>query len=266
MKVNVAVLALLLGVFAPAEGQKTGASVTPPQPVPRTLANSLGMEFVWIGPGEFEMGSLPGETERDRDEGPVHRVRLTRGYYLGKHEVTQGQWKALMGNNPSGFSSCGADCPVERVSWHDAHEFIRKLNARERGRLYRLPTEAEWEYAARAGSRGERHGDIDSIAWCYPNSGNKTHPVGKKRPNAWGLHDMIGNVWEWVEDWFDYYGPEPAVDPAGPPTGVNRVNRGGSWNVVSGYCRSAFRAGYGPATRINYLGFRLALNPPLKQE
>jgi formylglycine-generating enzyme required for sulfatase activity len=217
------------------------------------------MEFVWIDPGEFDMGSPAREPDRDKDEGPVHRVKLTKGYFLGKFEVTQGQWKAVMGNNPSSFSTCGDNCPVERVSWEDAHEYIRRLNAKERGNVYRLPTEAEWEYAARAGTTGEWYGDLNRIAWYWSNSGSRTHPVGKKLPNAWGLHDMIGNVWEWVDDWFDYYSPGPQVDPAGPSLGMNRVNRGGSWNVVAEYCRTAYRAGYGPVTRINYLGFRLAL-------
>ena len=162
-----------------------------------------GMEFVWVPPGEFRMGSK--SSEADDDERPRMRVRISRGFFLGKYEVTQGQWEAVMGSNPSRFDGCGPDCPVENVSWDDVQEFIRRLNAREGGNRYRLPTEAEWEYAARAGTNGDHYGNLAAIAWHEDNSGNRTHPVGRKAPNEWGLYDMLGNVWEWVEDWYGGY-------------------------------------------------------------
>ena len=198
-----------------------------------------GIEFVWIPPGEFRMGST--SRHADSDEKPVTRVRLTRGFWLGKYEVTQRQWEGVMGSNPSGFNSCGGDCPVEGFSWNDAQEFIGKLNGRSGGRRYRLPTEAEWEYAARAGTTTDTYaGDItkpsgndpvlNRIAWYRENSGGGTHPVGRKAPNAWGLHDMLGNVREWVGDWYGDYSGGTVTDPDGPRSGSVRVNRGGSWN------------------------------------
>ena len=158
-----------------------------------------GMEFVWVPPGEFRMGST--SSEADANEQPVTQVRISRGFWLGKYEVTQEEWQAVMGSNPSRFAGCG-NCPVERVSWDDAQQFIQGLNAREGPAVYRLPTEAEWEYAARAGTTGDRYGNLDAIAWYGQNSGGRTHPVGGKPPNAWGLHDMLGSVWEWVHDWY----------------------------------------------------------------
>ena len=154
------------------------------------------MEFVQVPAGEFLMGSE--SEEAIYMEQPVTRVRISRGFYLGKYEVTQGQWQAVMGSNPSFFDECGPDCPVEGVSWDDVQEFIRKLNAAVGEERYRLPTEAEWEYAARAGTSGDRYGNLDAIAWYDGNSGDRTHPVGRKAPNALGLHDMLGNVFEWV--------------------------------------------------------------------
>ena len=168
-----------------------------------------GIEFLWVPPGEFRMGST--SRHADSDEKPVTRVRITRGFWLGKYEVTQGQWQAVMGSNPSRFKNCGRDCPVEKVSWNDVQEFIGKLNGRSGGRPYRLPTEAEWEYAARAGTTSDTYaGDItkprgndpvlNRIGWYDGSTGNWTHPVGRKAPNGFGLHDMLGNVWEWVGD------------------------------------------------------------------
>ena len=215
----------------------------------------MGMEFVWIPPGEFRMGStssLAWDNEK-----PVTRVRISRGFYLGKYEVTQGQWEAVMGTNPSNFSNCGGDCPVEKVSWEDAQAFIRKLNEKEGGGKYRLPTEAEWEYAARAGTRGERYGNLDAIAWYDGNSGGRTHPVGGKAPNEFGLYDMLGNVWEWVEDWYGAYPGGTVTDPTGPRTGSKRVNRGGGWWGNVQPWRSADRGGGSPGDRGSGLGFRL---------
>jgi formylglycine-generating enzyme required for sulfatase activity len=191
-------------------------------------------EFVRIPPGEFMMGCSAGDTTCIVNESPAHRVAITRPFEIGKYEVTQAQWEAVMGANPSRFR--GADRPVENVNrWEDAEEFIARLNAFNDGYRYRLPTEAEWEYAARAGSTGPFQGASApaDVAWFNQNSGMETHPVGQKPPNAWGLHDMLGNVSEWVADWYDpvYYATSPTLDPQGPPTGNMRVFRGGSSGV-----------------------------------
>ena len=184
------------------------------------------------------------------------RVRISRGFWLGKHEVTQSEWQAVMGTNPSAFSGCGR-CPVERVSWDDAQGFIRQLNGRAGGSRYRLPTEAEWEYAARAGTSGDRYGNLDVIAWYQDNSGHRTQAVGRKAPNAWGLHDMLGNVREWVQDWYGGYPGGSATDPRGPGSGSSRVFRGGSWRSFARVCRASDRYDFSPGIRINFLGFRL---------
>ena len=199
------------------------------------------MEFVAVPPGEFTMGCSPGDSECDDDEKPSRRVRITEGFEMGKYEVTQTEWEAVTGSNPSYFK--GADRPVEMVRWNDIQEFLAKLNARNDGRQYRLPTEAEWEYAARAGTTGKYAGELDDMAWYYANSGGETHPVGQKQPNAWGLYDMHGNVWEWCRDWYDkdYYGRSLAVDPQGPSSGSSRVMRGGSWNYNARFHRVSRR-------------------------
>ncbi len=199
-----------------------------------------GMEFVWIPAGRFAIGSPEGEAGRYPDE-RQHEVTLSQGFWMGRYEVTQGEWEAVMGGNPSEFRACGARCPVEWVSWEDVQEFIRKLNAKEAGSgyEYRLPTEAEWEYAALAGTTAATpEGDLrilgefnapalDEIAWYGGNSGLEIHPVGEKRPNAWGLHAMLGGVWEWTADWYGAYPSGAVTDPAGPRTGSRRVDRGG---------------------------------------
>ena len=215
-----------------------------------------GMEFVRVPAGEFLMGST--SEEADSDEQPVTRVRISRAFELGKHEVTQAEWEAVMGSNPSSFDECGGDCPVERVSWDDVQEFIGRLNTLEGEARYRLPTEAEWEYAARAGTGGDRYGeDLDAIAWHRGNSGGGTHPVGQKAPNAWGLHDMLGNVWEWVQDWYGPYPGGSVTDPQGPAAGSARVSRGGSWLSGARNCRASIRDGITPGIRDFNLGFRL---------
>ena len=225
-----------------------------------------GMEFVGISPGEFLMGSTSrhaGDSEQ-----PVTRVRISQGFYLGKYEVTQDQWQAVMGNNPSAFpTNCGS-CPVQQVSWEDVQVFIGRLNARSGGGRYRLPTEAEWEYAARAGTTTDTYaGDIteplgndpvvNGIAW-YDMSGQYRAPrVGQKAPNGFGLYDMLGNVGEWVGDWYGTYPGGAVTDPAGPASGSNRVMRGGNFHIVAMGCRSAFRIRGSPGYRVNFLGFRL---------
>jgi formylglycine-generating enzyme required for sulfatase activity len=222
--------------------------------------NSLGMEFVYVSPGSFMMGSPSGESNRDSDE-KQHRVTLTREYYMQTTEVTQGQWRKVMGSNPSKFTNCGDNCPVEKVSWEDCQQFIQKLNGMEGTRKYRLPTEAEWEYAARAGTTGAYAGDLDAMAWYDDNSGGKTHAVGGKSPNAWGLYDMHGNVWEWCQDWKGDYPSGSVTDPTGPSSGSFRVDRGGCWRSFARYCRSAGRPWSDPGYRLNALGFRLAFSP-----
>jgi formylglycine-generating enzyme required for sulfatase activity len=207
--------------------------------------------YVKIQPGEFLMGANSDQP----DEKPVHRVRITLGFEMGKYEVTQAQWEAVMGGNPSHFK--GADLPVENVSWDDVQNFLLRLNEKSLDYLYRLPTEAEWEYACRAGTTGDYAGGVDSLAWYRNNSGNTTHTVGQKSPNAWGLYDMHGNVWEWCQDWYEAYASAEAVDPKGASTGAARVLRGGSWTRPAASLHSARRSGFSSGTRNNSLGFRL---------
>ncbi len=206
-------------------------------------------ELIVIPAGSYDMG----------ETGSTHRVTL-KSFALGKTEVTQGQWKAIMGNNPSNFTSCGDNCPVEQVSWNDAHAFIQKLNAKT-GKQYRLPSEAEWEYACHAGGRQAYCGsdNLDSVAWHDGNSSNSTHPAAGKQANAFGLYDMSGNVWEWVEDSYhaDYNGA-PADGSAWQGDGANRVLRGGSWIVSPRVGHTASRNWNGPAVSYYNLGFRLA--------
>jgi formylglycine-generating enzyme required for sulfatase activity len=221
------------------------------------------MEFVLIPAGEFQMGS---NNDGGHDEWPVHRVHISKAFYLGKYEVTQGQWQAVMGNNPSQFKG-DLNLPVERVSWDDVQEFIHRLNAKEGSTKYRLPTEAEWEYAARAGSTtvysfGNNPSQLGEYAWYNDNAGDRTHPVGQKKPNARGLYDMHGNVLEWVQDWFNYYHAGAVTDPQGTESGSGRVFRGGSWFSAAGYCRSAYRGFVLPDDRLSNLGVRLLRTAP----
>jgi len=226
------------------------------QTPPRTFTNSIGMEFVWIDPVTFRMGS----DDKDADEKPAHMVTLSKGFYLQTTEVTQRQWEAVMGTNPSHFK--GPDRPVESVSWEDAQEFLKKLNVKEKDSRYRLPSEAEWECACRAGGQEpDEAANLDEVAWWGKNSNGATHPVGQKKPNAWGLFDMRGNVWEWVEDWYDSgaYANSRRLDPAGPGSGGSRVVRGGSWRYgYSVYFRCASRGDRGPDRRFVNCGFRCA--------
>jgi formylglycine-generating enzyme required for sulfatase activity len=232
------------------------------------LGNGVKLEMVLIPAGEFLMGSPDSENGRFPDEGPQHRVRITRPFYLGKYLVTQEQWQAVMGNNPSNFK--GPENPVEMVSWDDCQQFLAKLNAKtsEQPGKFVLPTEAQWEYACRAGSKtrycfGDDDSELGEYAWYHANSGGKTHPVGGKKSNAWGLYDMHGNVWEWCQDWYDegYYAKSPTDDPAGSDGGANRVFRGGGWSDPAGDCRSAPRYRDGPGIRYGSLGFRASLVP-----
>lgn len=221
-------------------------------------------DFVQIPDGEFVMGASLDDNEADSDERPLHRVRITHSFELGCFPVTQAIWQSVMGSNPSSFK--GKNRPVESVSWYDTQEFIKKLNDQHDEYTYRLPTEAEWEYAARAGTTGSRYGDLHSIAWfyddsevVYENSEIVTHPVGEKLPNQFGLYDMLGNVREWCQDWFDgeYYEKSPTENPMGPTNGNARVLRGGSWYDFSWDVRVSARARNYPDRSYNCDGFRL---------
>jgi len=228
------------------------------------FTNSIGMEFVYIEPGSFYMGSTVG----DGDEQPVHQVTLTQGFYMGKYEVTQKQWVEIMGSNPSSSSyGLGDNYPVNQVSWNDIQTFVTKLNEKEGENKYRLPTEAEWEFCAQAGTAANGEGprwhfgndesQLVNYAWYSSNSGSRSHEVGTKLPNQYGLYDMHGNVWEWVQDWYGTYSSSNQTDSTGPSSGSNRVGRGGSWDNSAGGTRSAFRNDYSPDSGLNNLGFRL---------
>ena len=221
-----------------------------------SFTNSIGMEFVKIPSGTFMMGSPESEKGRNIDE-TQHQVTISKSFYLGKYEVTQGQWKSVMGSNPSKFSGCGDNCPVEYVNWQDVDEFIKKLNAKNEG-TYRLPTEAEWEFACRAGTIGVYNGsNLNDLAWFGENSDNRTHPVGQKKANAWGLYDMHGNVYERVQDWYGNYPNGSVVDPKGQSTGTNLVVRGGGWGGDAVNVRAATRSSGSPGFRLSDVGFRL---------
>jgi len=264
-------------------GRKTTPKPAAPTPTPRKpVVNKTPrragpeIEMVLVPEGSFLMGSpenepgrsdeegpqhrftqgMPPVRRRSKDEGPQHRVTV-RSFYIGKYEVTQAQWRAVMGENPSAYK--GDDLPVENISWDDAKEFCRRMSQMT-GEEYRLPTEAEWEYACRAKTTGAYAGDIDAMAWYSKNSDSRTRPVGRKQPNAFGLYDMHGNVWEWCEDdWHSSYENAPYdssawVEPERKPW---RMLRGGGWNVAAASCRSANRDGTSPANRSDFLGFRI---------
>ena len=219
------------------------------------LPGGATMEMIWCGPGTFMMGSPLTETGRFEDE-LIHPVTLTKGFWLGKYEVTQEQWESVMGENRSRFKA--PDRPVDGVSWEDCQGFIRKVNV-ALGGVARLPTEAEWEYACRAGSvtpvAGSGH--LNDMAWYDRNSGSQTHAVGKHQANAWGFYDMHGNVLEWCSDWFSKQEGQ-AIDPKGPASGAFRVLRGGCWFFYERDCRSAYRLKRDPGIRNCIFGFRLA--------
>ena len=245
--------------------------VTPP-----SIGENVVGRFVKIAAGEFIMGSING----DKDEQRVHKVVMSKAFEMGAYEVTQKQWEAVTGTNRSYFK--GADLPVETVSWAEVQEFISQLNSKSTRYNYRLPTEAEWEYACRAGSKGEYAGDLNEMGWYGNNSGDsridaseifktdlenygnrvlgnkcRTHPVGQKQPNAWGLYDMHGNVWEWCSDWYGEYSSGTMIDPRGASLGSIRVYRGGSWGSTAYNCRSALRGDDAPDYRGSHVGFRL---------
>jgi formylglycine-generating enzyme required for sulfatase activity len=210
-----------------------------------------GLKYVWIPSGTFQMGCSAGDSECYNDEKPAHLVTVKKGFWLGQTPVTQVAYQRVIGSNPSHFR--GEQLPVETVTWNQAKAYCEAVEGR-------LPSEAEWEYAARAGSDAPRYGDLNAIAWYSRNSDGKTHDVDQKQANTWGLHDMLGNVWEWVEDWYDdkYYGRSPLENPTGPASGQYRVVRGGSWNYDSRFLRSSYRDRVVRDDRLGVIGFRCA--------
>ena len=241
------------------------------------VIKEINLEMVKCPEGSFIMGSPENELGReDRLDEKLHSVIISKPFYIGKYEVTQSQYSALMDENPSRF--IGANNPVETVSYEDAKAFCDKMNLKylnilPKGYKFALPTEAQWEYACRAGTNSALNngknltkieGDcpnLDEVAWYSENSGKTTHEVGQKKPNAWGIYDMHGNVWEWCRDWYGEYPKDDATDPTGAYSGSDRVFRGGGWDGGAGLCRSAFRHYFNPDLRGGILGFRLALVP-----
>ncbi len=219
------------------------------------FTNPFSMKFIYITPGTF--------TDDERG----YQVTVTEGFYIHTTEVTQGQWEAVMGNNPSVFKTCGDDCPVENVSWNDVQAFIQRLNQMEGTDKYRLPSEAEWEYACRAGSTtsfyyGNDEAMLGEYAWYDKNCREQTHPVGRKKPNAWGLYDMHGNVWEWCQDWErEDYTSGHSVNTERPSSGSNRVLHGGGWGSLAERCRALYHFSLPPFGRHGSVGFRLARTP-----
>ena len=226
------------------------------------VKDGICIEMVKVEGGTFMMGATSEMKNPNSNEKPVHQVTLTNDYYMGKYEVTQALWQAVMGSNPSEYK--GDNLPVETVSWNDCQKFISKLNSLT-GRMFRLPTEAEWEYAARGGkeSRGYQYSgssNISDVAWYDENSGSKTHPVGTKQANELGIYDMTGNVWEWCSDWYSSYSSSSQTNPTGSDSGSARVSRGGGWFNDASYCRLSVRFYYTPDFRLDILGLRLALS------
>ncbi len=244
-------------------------------PVEKTvdLGGGVALELVLVPAGHFDMGSPDDEAGRWSGEGPLHRVRIGRPFYMGRYEVTQEVWEKVMGSNPSFFR--GPKLPVEQLSWNDCQGFLKKLNALAKGPgRFRLPTEAEWEWACRAGTRtrfcfGDADSGLADHAWYAAKFGSTTHPAGGKRPNAWGLCDFHGNVWEWCSDRYGEYeaNPWPGVfrwqsDPRGPTSGSSRVLRGGAWYSLPGRCRSAYRGSNIPTVGPFSYGLRVLLVVP----
>ncbi len=227
------------------------------------ILKQIDANMVAVKGGCYQMGDTFGDGFSAAK--PVHQVCVS-SFKMGKYEVTQEQWLAVMGNNPSHFAECGLKCPVEQVSWNDIQDFLSRLNAAT-GKRYRLPTEAEWEYAARSGGKSEKwagtssESSLGNYAWYDANSGKKTHPVGQKQPNGLGLYDMSGNVWEWCSDWYDenYYSSSPKQNPPGPSSGKYRVLRGGSWYYSASNARAANRSLSAPDDRLYSNGFRVVL-------
>jgi formylglycine-generating enzyme required for sulfatase activity len=232
---------------------KVAGGVVTPQPQPEQRGTKVnpkdGLTYVWIPPGTFTMGCSRGDSECQEDEKPAHRVAITKGFWMGQTEVTQEAYQRVIGRNPSHFQ--GARLPVETVSWDEAQAYCRAMGMR-------LPTEAEWEYAARGGDASSRYGGLRAVAWYDGNSGNQAHEVARKQSNHFGLYDMLGNVWEWVADWYADYSAGAATDPRGASNGIYRVLRGGCWNVSRRLVRASFRHSFKPEGRYSSFGFRCA--------
>ena len=248
------ILTLLTALFCAvtASAAEVPSETAPKKNLTIDLGGGVTMEFVLIRPGTFPMG----------EKQSAHKVTLTKPFYLGKYHVTQEQWERVMGNNPSHFK--GLKNPLENASWEDCQVFVRKLGEKMPGQTFRLPTEAEWEYACRAGSTtrwcyGDAEAGLGEYGWYDRNSSGTTHPVGEKKPNAWGLYDMHGNVWQLCADWYADYPPGDVTDPVGPATGTVRVTRGGEWNRNAYHATSAFRGKTSPALRFKSLGVRLVV-------
>jgi formylglycine-generating enzyme required for sulfatase activity len=244
-----------------------GKDLSPAKECVLDLGGGVKLEMVLIPAGEFLMGSPDSDRQAQSNEKPQHRVRITKPFYMGKYKVTQDQWDALMGSNSSAFR--GPKYPVNAVSWDNCQAFIKKLNDkfRPQGGKFHLPTEAQWEYACRAGSTtqwsfGDDVSKLGDYAWYQGNAEEAIHPLGLKKPNAWGLYDIHGDLWEWCADTYDrrYYSVSPTDDPVGPSTAGYRVLRGGSWNVGPEYARSARRSWLGPDVGSFLHGFRLAMS------
>lgn len=261
--IAVGVLFVLLVVLVVTAGILLWA--TAPRDTAKIVKNRIGMEFVSLPAGNFMMGSAKGRA----DEKPVHRITISKGFLLGRYEVTQGEWKTVMGREAVNFK--GDDFPAQFVNWNQTQEFIARLNQTSDGYTYRLPTEAEWEYACRAGTTTEYADDLEWLAWYAGNSENRVHPVGHLHPNAWGLYDMHGNVFEFCQDWYDpnYYSSSPDTDPQGPASGKERVLRGGSFRETGPFSatidesnlRSAARWQSFPDDILDDRGFRLVAVP-----
>jgi formylglycine-generating enzyme required for sulfatase activity len=233
-----------------------GQAAAPVSPAPRPGTAKVntkdGLTYVWIPPGKFQMGCSPGDTECFDPEKSPWQVTISKGFWMGQTEVTQEAYQRVMGKNPS--TSKAPRLPVEEVTWDDAVSYCKAVDMR-------LPTEAEWEYAARAGTTGARYGDLDVIAWQATNSQKKTHEVGGKQANAWGLYDILGNVWEWVSDWYtDDYPTAAQADPQGPADGTVRVRRGGAFDDSPRYARASFRSRGRTSYHYNNLGMRCVGN------
>jgi formylglycine-generating enzyme required for sulfatase activity len=248
-------LAFALGSPALSHAQaQTGGDAAAAKPA------EIQIEFVKIQPGVFRMGCSVGDIACDDDEMPAHQVRITKGFEIGKYEVTESQWNTVM---KPGTSAKASELPANHVSWDNAQEFLKRLNARDDGFIYRLPTEAEWEYAARAGSAESAPGALDTVCHIDPTS-RITHPVGQKQANAWGLYDVHGNVAEWVEDRIGPYTAADATDPKGATRGLERIMRGGSWCFDSKSVRVSFRNSAYPESSDENVGFRVVREPAPK--
>jgi len=250
-------LAVLIAVIYKRDSPPTPAPAQSHEPLSGAIKEnpSDGQPYVWVPPGNFRMGCSPGDGGcAGYDEDPAHRVTITKGFWLGKTPVTQAAYRRVTGKSPSTFE--GANLPVETIEWNEADSYCRAIGGR-------LPTEAEWEYAARAGTTTERYGNIDDIAWYRDNSEKTTHEVGKKQPNAFGLYDMLGNVWQWTADWYGVYLPQDAIDPQGPANGKHRSLRGGAFEGDDRGLRVSMRAVLGaPEHSDDTTGFRCVAESP----